>query len=293
MWRTAYEMRCKARCWPAGRVLLALALLAGTAASAEPLPIFDTHIHYSSPAWPEYDPPAIRAKLDAAHVLRALVSSTPDDGTLRLHGLHPHRFVPVLRPYRAGVHSGNWFHDAPTADYVAARLRQGSYQGIGEFHLHSPEQARTDVVRKVARMAVERGIVLHVHADAAPVAALFALEPELKILWGHAGMVTPPEDIRRMMDRFANLWAELSFREGEILGSGDLHGAWRPLLIAHSGRFMIGSDTYTNSRWEAYEAIIADHRRWLARLPAEVARAIAYRNAVRLFGAGGIERLRD
>ena len=56
---------------------------------------------------------------------------------------------------------------------------------------------------------------------------------------------------------------------------------------------MIGSDTYTNSRWEAYEAIIADHRRWLARLPAEVARAIAYRNAVRLFGAGGIERLRD
>ena len=276
-------------------LLLGALLFVATAPAAEPLPIFDAHVHYSEGAWSAYPPAMAIAKLQAAGVLRALVSSSPDDGSLRLREADPQRFVPVLRPYRGRIGSGNWTRDAATPEYLREQLERGAaagtvgYVGLGEFHLHDAEQARTPVVRALARLAVERGLLLHVHADAAPVQALFALEPELRILWAHAGMVTPPAEVRAMLERHPRLWAELSFREHGILGAGSGDPIWRALLIDHAERFLVGSDTYVPSRWEAYEGILADHRRYLALLPPAVARAIAYGNAVRLFGAGGAD----
>ena len=64
------------------------------------LPIFDTHIHYSAPDWAEYPPDRILGILQKAGIKRALVSSTPDDGTLTLYQKDPKRVVPILRPYR-------------------------------------------------------------------------------------------------------------------------------------------------------------------------------------------------
>ena len=256
-------------------------------AAEERLPIYDLHAHYSAPNWSAYDPPAIAAKLEAAGVLRALVSSSPDEGTRRLVQHDARRFLAELRPYRAGVTSGNWVHDAATPAYLLERLGQAPYAGIGEFHLHSAEDARTDVVRRVAALAAERGLWLQVHSDDAPVEALFALQPELRILWAHAGMVSLPAVVRRMLERHPRLWSELSYRAGDILRGDAIDPDWRALLLAHSDRLMIGSDTWVTERWEEYGALMEEHRRWLARLPPAAARAIAYGNAVRLFGAGG------
>lgn len=269
---------------------LAATLLLTFTAGAQPasdLPLFDAHVHYSQSAWEAHPPEAVQEKLAAAGVLRALVSSTPDEGTLTLHRLEPQRFVPELRPYRGSVGSGNWAEDAATPDYLRGRLGLAPYVGVGEFHLLDAADARTPTVRAVAHMAVEHGLLLHVHSDAAPVQALFELEPEVRILWGHAGMVTPEAEVRAMLERHRNLWAELSFREHTILGGGDGDPAWLALLRDHSDRFLFGVDTYVPSRWDAYEAIVATHRRYLALLPPPVARAIAFGNAVRLFGDGG------
>ena len=49
---------------------------------------------------------------------------------------------------------------------------------------------------------------------------------------------------------------------------------------------MVGTDTYATGRWDAYGDLIEEHRRWLAQLPRDVAEAIAWGNAARLFGAG-------
>ena len=83
-------------------LFVALAPLA--AASAAELPIFDAHIHYSQPAWDPYPPDAALGILDRGGVSRAMVSSTPDDGTLRLYEKAPRRiggtrqtFVPTRR----------------------------------------------------------------------------------------------------------------------------------------------------------------------------------------------------
>src|SRR5260370_25738008 len=69
-------------------------------AQSPDLPIFDTHIHYSAPDWAEYPPDRILGILQKAGIKGALVSSTPDDGTLTLYQKDPRRGVPFLRPYR-------------------------------------------------------------------------------------------------------------------------------------------------------------------------------------------------
>ena len=62
--------------------------------------------------------------------------------------------------------------------------------------------------------------------------------------------------------------------------------AWESLFLRHPDRITIGSDTWIVPRWGQYEAIITGDRVWLNQLPRDVAEQIAYRNAVRLFGAG-------
>ncbi|MCZ6862375.1 MAG: hypothetical protein O7I42_19240, partial [Alphaproteobacteria bacterium] len=53
-------------------------------AADQVLPIFDTHLHYSRPAWQSVAPQNAARKLEAAGVPRALVSSSPDAGSLTL-----------------------------------------------------------------------------------------------------------------------------------------------------------------------------------------------------------------
>jgi len=77
------------------RVLLwALATILGAAVpAAAQFPIFDAHIHYSRPDWDTYTPERALSILAAAGVRRAIVSSTPDDGTLKLHEKAPKTVV--------------------------------------------------------------------------------------------------------------------------------------------------------------------------------------------------------
>ena len=72
---------------------------------------------------------------------------------------------------------------------------------------------------------------------------------------------------------------ELSYRGG-ITEGGKLSAEWRALFARHSDRFLLGSDTWINERWFAYDG---DHEgpiaSWLAQLPDEQARRIAHGNA--------------
>ncbi len=54
--------------------------------------------------------------------------------------------------------------------------------------------------------------------------------------------------------------------------------------MAIPDRFLIGSDTWSNSQWAKYQDLIETHRAWLRHLPRAVAEQITYRNAERLFG---------
>jgi hypothetical protein len=270
------------RPWLALPIVLLLLVSPARAQSPQDLPIFDAHIHYSQPDWAVYPPEEILKILDRAGVRRALVSSTPDDGTLRLHEKAPTRIVPELRPYRTRGDMSSWYRDPAVQAYVEERLKRGIYKGIGEFHLYGG-QTNTPVIRRFAELAVERNIILHAHSDEAAVEELFALNPKVKILWAHAGMSSGPDVIGKMLDRYPNLWAELAIRS-DMASGGKLDPAWRALFLRHSDRILVGTDTWVTSRWDALPGYLEEMRVWLRQLPRDVAEKIAYRNAERLFG---------
>src|SRR5919197_4979788 len=89
-----------------------------TSGAAQELPIFDAHIHYSQPDWGVLSAEQALAILEQAGVRRALVSSTPDDGTLKLYEQAPQRIIPFLRPYRSRQDIGTWHSDPAIQGYV-------------------------------------------------------------------------------------------------------------------------------------------------------------------------------
>ena len=250
---------------------------------AQDLPVFDAHIHFSQPDWAILTPDQVLAILDRAGVRRALVSSTPDDGTLRLYDKAPQRIVPFLRPYRSREDMLTWHSDPAVQTYVEERLTRGVYKGIGEFHLLTADQADAPVVKRCAELAAQRQIFLHAHVDDATVEKLLQLYPQVKILWAHAGMSASAATVGGLLDQFSSLWVELALR-ADVAPGGTLDPEWRAAFLRHPDRFMVGTDTWVTSRWEMLVEGMQAIRGWLRELPREVAEQIAHGNAERLFG---------
>ena len=264
-------------------LLLTVLCWIGVAPSyAQDLPIFDAHIHYSQPDWAVLTPDQVLAILDRAGVRRALVSSTPDDGTLRLYDKAPQRIVPFLRPYRSREDMLTWHSDPAVQTYVEERLTRGVYKGIGEFHLAMADQAEAPVVKRCAELAAQHQIFLHAHVDDVTVEKLLQLYPQVKILWAHAGMSASAATVSGLLDRFPSLWVELAMRT-DVAPGGTLDPEWRAVFLRHPERFMVGTDTWVTSRWETLVEGMQAIRGWLGELPREVAEQIAHRNAERLF----------
>ncbi len=273
------------------KFLLASALFLAAPALAEPLlgdaalttPIFDAHVHYNEPAWEPFPPGSVIALFDRNRVAMALVSSSPDEGTIRLWELAPSRIVPELGPYQNDQDKANWMGLPKMEDYISERLAKYPHEGIGEFHVHAMDGANRKLLVTIAREAVTRGMPIHIHSDAEPVRFFFEIAPAITVIWAHAGMKAPPTEIGEMMDRYPNLYADTSLRDGDILHGAGLDPDWERLLIRHSDRFMVGTDTWINGKWERYDRLIAGSRLWLARLPQSAAEQIAHGTAQRLF----------
>lgn len=263
--------------------IAACLVLAGRASAADPdLPIVDVHIHYSDGSWAEYTPAAVIGILDGAGVVLAFVSSTPDEGTVRLHQAAPDRIVPVLRPYRASGQLTSWHADPAVLPYLEERLARGIYRGIGEFHLYGAAEAGSPVVRGVVELAARHGVFLHCHCDPEAIAVLAAVRSDVRVLWAHAGWAGPGQ-VERLLDTHPGLYVELAMRP-DVAGSGTLDPDWRGVFLRYPQRFMVGTDTWTSWRWASLPAVQSATRAWLRELPPEVAQRIASGNARELAG---------
>lgn len=249
------------------------------------LPLFDAHVHYKEPAWDAYPVESIVRLMDKGGVAMGLVSSSPDEGTIMLFEHAPSRIVPELRPYHGSHGSSNWTEFDGMADYLEGRLDAYPHEGIGEFHIRSRAMWDETLFRKIIDMAKARDIYLHVHSGAEPIRWLYDLDPDVKIIWAHAGLGESAPEVHALMSEFPDLLADTSLREHSILGfDKELDPVWKEIIFDFQDRLMIGSDTWVNSQWDNYEAIMDANRRWLSKLPKSVAEKIAYKNAERLFG---------
>jgi hypothetical protein len=249
---------------------------------ASDMVLFDAHIHYSEPAWDVYPPAAAIELLRRSGVRRALVSSTPDEGTFRLYDLAPDLVVPMLRPYRGDADVSGWARDPSVVPYVESRYKRGVHRGIGEMHL---QQGQSDLpaVRAIVQLAVRERIWLQVHADDGTIDELMrGPAARTRVLWAHAGQSATPASVGALLARYPSLWVELAGRF-DVAPNGELDASWRELFLRYPDRFLVGTDTWINPQWDRLPELEAGIRRWLAQLPADVAARIAYGNADALF----------
>lgn len=248
---------------------------------AAPLPIFDSHLHYSHDAWEQLPPKAAIAILRKAGLKAAMVSSSSDEGTQKLYAEAPDLVIPVLRPYRTRGELSTWVRDPSVISHMEARLKAHRYAALGEYHVYGAD-ADLPVVRRVVELARDYKLFLHSHSDADAIERQFKQDPNARILWAHAGF-DAPDKVRDMLRQHKNLWCDLAFRSDHAV-NGKVDPAWRAAFMEFPDRFMVGSDTYTPERWH----FVVEHanwsRLWLADLPADVAERIAFKNGDALFG---------
>lgn len=281
---------------------LSLAWSGGALAADYTGPLFDAHLHYNEEAWNGRDgphPPAdVLARMQRNGVKAILSNSRPNDGTRALAGLPETRaagitVVPFIRLYRTRADYDNWFRDPSIYRMVQEELARGTaagpYRGLGEFHLYDSANARGPVARQLMALAEEKSLVVLAHVDDEAIDLLMAATPsqgrELRLIWAHTGINgTPIERVQALLAKYPRLMGELSYRPGLTCDDGKLCPDWRTLIERHPDRFLVGSDTWVNQRWQHYDATMQGYRAWLGELPTDIARRIAWGNAARLFG---------
>jgi len=283
--------------WVAACLGWVLAVPAASAADYSG-PLFDAHLHYNVEAWDgrsgPHPPADVLARLQRNGVRAILANSRPNDGSRWLAADPAVRqagvtVVPFVRLYRNRADYDSWFRDDSIAQMVQVELARGTasgpYKGLGEFHLYDSANANGPVAKQLMRLAHDKGLVVLAHVDDTAIDLLLASVPQTQLIWAHTGIGgAAPERVDALFARYPRLMGELSYRPGLTCEAGLLCPAWRALLLKYPGRFLIGSDTWVNARWDQYDELMQGYRRWLGDLPADVAQRIAWGNGAALFG---------
>ena len=286
------------------RAAVAWALALGWASLAQAAdysgPLLDAHLHYNVEAVQGPHPISdVLARMQRNGVRAIVANSRPNDGTKALVEARAQTdtagvtVVPFIRLYRNRADYDNWYRDESIYEMVQAEFTRGTargpYRGIGEFHLYDSRNANGPVARKLMAFAEDKQLAVLAHVDDVAVDLLMANAPskgqKLRLIWAHTGIGgTPVERVEAMLARYPLLMGELSYRPGLTCEGGLLCPEWRTLLLRYPDRFLIGSDTWINPRWQQYDELMQGYRRWLGDLPPEVARQIAWDNGAALFG---------
>jgi hypothetical protein len=225
-----------------------------------------------------------------------LSNSRPNDGTQALAADQARgdlQVVPFIRLYRNRADYSSWFGDETIYQMVLRELAKGTaagpYRGIGEFHLYDSANANGATARKLMALAEDKQLAVLAHVDDAAIDLLMANTPskgqKLRLIWAHTGIGgAPVARVDALMTRYPQLMGELSYRPGLTCSDGKLCPEWRALFLKYPGRFVIGSDTWINQRWQYYDDLMKGYRSWLGELPPDVARKIAWGNAAQMFG---------
>jgi hypothetical protein len=256
-------------------------------------PLFDAHLHYNDEAQAPHPLADVLGRMQRSGVRAIVANSRPNDGTQALASAREATraagvtVVPFVRLYRNRADYSGWFGDQSIYEMVLRELGRGTaagpFRGLGEFHLDDSANANGAVAAKLMKLARERGLAVLAHCDDVAIDKLLAHAPGAKLIWAHSGIGgTPVGRVRELMDQHPSLRGELSYRPG-LTENGALAAEWRDTFTALPERFLIGSDTWINQRWQQYEALMDEYRVWLGTLPAAVAERVAWGNGAALF----------
>lgn len=277
--------------------VLAAAALAAPAAGAEyGGPLIDAHGHLPSAGAIDAYAAAMARHGVSRVVLLGVGGVQKDDATwiAAAAGRHPGRVIPGL-PLPDPT-------SAAAASRLDAELARGAARAVGEIHIRqvsrkierSPaDPAFVAILQTASRHRVP--VVIHAELDDPTTAGLeraLAAVPAATIVLAHGGG-GPPGRLDRLLRGHRNLLIDLSgmhFERRPALATetGPLEPAWKALIEAHPGRFLMGIDAWAPRLFEP--AMLDRLMRWTRRVLGELAPAVAARvahdNAAELFRLG-------
>jgi len=116
----------------AGNLLALLCLFPGASWAYD---INDGHLHYNQIVWKDLPADQALGYMTESGIDRAIVSSTPAEGTEQLYRLAGDRIIPFIRPYRSLKDVLTWHSDPEIVTYVKQKVATGIFRGFGEFHM--------------------------------------------------------------------------------------------------------------------------------------------------------------
>ena len=278
-------------------IFLCLCLNAGNAETLSPFA--DSHTHYNWDHAEIISAQAVVEKLKREKVGLALVSSTPSHLALELREAGGDWIVPFFSPYIHEMGKRDWFLEKAVVKKAEKGLAQRLYFGIGEIHFMGGFLPRQDnaIFLQLMALASEYKVPALIHVDASDERYFLGIckaHTTVKIIFAHAGGNLKASHIRNVLEQCPNVWIDFAARDDWRYGGltndkGVLLSAWKQLVLNFPDRFITGTDpvwrvTRTQSwdesddGWDHYKKLHQYHQTWLADLPDEVHKKIAWKN---------------
>jgi len=237
---------------------------------------------------------------------------------LRAWQRHPHGFVPFLCEID--------MDDSASKKYIDEKLPREPWGGIGEVYLNSsglvhaqaiplPDGSKrpyrypvpgkgteSETLNYAFEKCAETGKPIFIHCEqAAPLWTMLQRHPDTPVLWAHVDYVTPPEDVRFLLERSPNLTCDVGpglsgsindFDAGNRMPSlRNRIEAIPELLREFPDCFTLGSDIIQWAKMTpaAYAKTFVLYREILGRLPRGTANKIASGNFRRIVMANAAE----
>lgn len=270
----------------------------------------DIHLHYNWDHSEYISVEEVIEKLRRNNVVLAVVSSVPSDYASRLAAAEPEWILAFYSPYYETGNRHNWYFDKGVLSATRQALESGKYAGLGEVHLVAGVGPRRDnpVFLGLIELAREFNVPMLLHTDASSYRYLLPIcqqNPDLRILWAHAGGILHPRQLSLLLDECNNVWLDLAARDpwhygGFVDDAGLLDTVWKEFIIANQDRIMVGTDPVWNAHqmyrwyeadqgWNHYEQLLHYHHAWIDQLPAIVQQKLQLTNAQSYFERSGRE----
>jgi len=259
----------------------------------------DSHIHFN---WDHREETSIEEVIDILkqhNVGLTIVASTPSTLALELREKGGDWVIPFFSPYIHENGKRDWYLDEQVVKDAEQGLKSGQYYGIGEVHFMNGFQPSTDntIFRKLLKLAEQYNVPMLIHIDSGNEQTFLRLcsaNPNIKIIFAHAGGNLRPSHIERILKRCDSVWIDFAARDpwrydGISKDDFTLLPEWRALVLDYPERFITGTDpVWKVTRWSTwdtgdegwthYQKLYDYHWRWMNDLPEDIRRKIAWGN---------------
>ena len=259
----------------------------------------DSHIHFN---WDHREETSIQEVVDILqqhNVGLTIVASTPSELALELRAKGGEWIIPFFSPYIHELGKRDWYKDEEVVSRAKKGLEAGLYYGIGEVHFMNGFQPKTDnnIFLQLLELAEQYSVPMLIHIDSSneqTFQKLCLANPDIKMIFAHAGGELEPHHIEKILTRCDNAWIDFAARDPWRYGGisnedHTLKPEWKALVLRYPDRFITGTDPVWkvtrwstwdtgDEGWQYYQKLYDYHWSWLNDLPEDVRRKISWEN---------------